>query len=186
MWAPWIFPKQKPDFNISFEKQNVVRSPKANPINQRPFTFFSPQCNCEPECTTMQFTQRHTQWGGQVYLRASSPAGSGRKQCGEFIMQMTSVRICSVSSCLTTWLHWWCSLKKAFYVNEWLYGHRTLAPTPWARRSSSSLSEQASFSQPKLQEVKLSQAFIVVWITFLVFISFWLTCRDETSSAVTC
>lgn len=66
-------------------------------------------------------THTHTHRRRQVYLRASSPASSGRKQCGEFIMQMLSLSLSVGISYRTTWPNLWCRFKRFFtWMKGWM------------------------------------------------------------------
>lgn len=80
----------------------------------------------------------------QIYLSVSSPAGSGRKQCGEFIMQIVSVSGSVQRAASTTWPNLWCCFKKLF---TWMDGHMQTYVQKRAHESLSTLSEQASISE---------------------------------------
>lgn len=128
------------------------------PELKHPLVFFLPLCFCQPECslTLKKHYISHARSRRQVYLRASSPAGSGRKQCGEFIMQMISVGICSASSYRTTWPNLWCRFKKLFtWMDECIlhtcrHAHTETHTCTWEgiQSSNSTLSEQASLPEP--------------------------------------
>lgn len=66
----------------------------------------------------------------RVHLSASSPAGSGRKQCGEFIMQMASVSG-SVQQAATASHDQTCDVALKSSLHEWKDPCRQTHPCTW-------------------------------------------------------